>query len=260
MVITKLNVVITGAASGIGLAILRELLKADCRIVAADRDAENLEKVTLANIDKVTAYVGDLSIPEQVDQLFSFALSALGTVDLFIANAGFAYYEKLETPDWAHLEKIFRVNTISPVYSLLKMNQLNSGRTWKTVIISSAMADWTVPGYTVYSATKAALQRFAEGYRFDLKGKNLMVVYPIATKTQFFETAGKSIPMAFPVQTVGTVARKVVRGIRYDRRAVYTSFLFRCVLIINRILPFIRPAYQMLENRKFQKWQKSNFS
>ncbi|MCX6223364.1 MAG: SDR family NAD(P)-dependent oxidoreductase [Bacteroidia bacterium] len=256
MDITKTNIVVTGAASGIGLAILEELLKFDCKIIAADRNAENLEKVAITHIDKVTPFVGDLSNPDQVDQLFDFAKTSLGSVDLFIANAGFAYYEQLKGADWSHLELIFRLNTLSPIYSLLKMQQLNSHKKWKTVMVSSAMAEWSVPGYTVYGATKAAIHRFAEGYRFDNSGNHLMVVFPIATRTKFFETAGNRIPMAFPIQSAESVAKKIIKGIRHDRRKVYPSGLFRFILIINRILPFIKPVYQAIEFRKLKRWLK----
>jgi uncharacterized protein len=256
MEIAKTNIVLTGAASGIGLAILKELLKIDCKIIAADRNSEQLEKETLSYIDKVTPFIGDLSNPNQVDQLFVFAGNTLGSIDIFIANAGFAYYEQLKEADWLHLEQIFRINTLSPIYSLLKMQQMNPNKYWKVVMVSSAMAEWTVPGYTVYGATKAAIHRFAEGYNFDNTGKNLMVVYPIATRTNFFETAGNQIPMAFPVQSAESVAKKIVRGIKYDRRKVYPSILFRSILIVNRILPFIKPAYQALEFRKLMSWLK----
>ena len=118
------------------------------------------------------------------------------------------------------------------------------------------MAEWEVPGYSVYGSTKAAIHRFAEGYRFDDPGKHLMVVYPIATRTKFFETAGKRIPVAFPVQSAESVARKVIRGIRDDKRKVYPSVLFRSILVINRLLPFIKPVYQAIELRKFKSWLK----
>ncbi|MFA6127211.1 MAG: SDR family NAD(P)-dependent oxidoreductase [Bacteroidales bacterium] len=254
MEISKTNIIITGAASGIGLALLLRLLEYECKIIAADLNAGQLEKIALSNIGQVTPFVGDLSNPDQIEHLFEFALQTLGSVDIFIANAGFAYYEQLATADWPHLEKIFRLNTLSPVYSLLKMQRLNGHRTWKTVMISSAMAEWTVPGYTVYGATKAAIHRFAEGYQFDNSGNNLMVVYPIATRTKFFETAGNDIPVAFPVQTAEAVAKKIVRGILKNRRKVYPSVLFRFILIINRILPFIKPVYQNIEFGKFKNW------
>ena len=254
MEINKTGIILTGAASGIGSAILNDLLKFDCKIIAADRNAEALEKITFSGIDKVIPFVGDLSNPDQINQLFEFAGQTLPSIDIFIANAGFAYYEQLRGADWSHFENIFRTNTLSPIYSLMKMAELNQDKPWKTVMISSAMAEWEVPGYSVYGATKAAIHRFAEGYRFDDVKKHLMVVYPIATRTKFFETAGRGIPVAFPVQSAESVARKIISGIRSDKRKIYPSLLFRTILIINRVLPFIKPVYQAIEMRKFRNW------
>jgi uncharacterized protein len=258
MDINKSGIILTGAASGIGLALLTELLKFDCKIIAADRNAEQLEKVSLPHMDRVIPFVGDLSNPDQLDLLFEFAVQSLGSVDLFIANAGFAYYEQLKGANWSHIEQIFRINTLAPVYSLMKMNDLNPDKPWKTVMISSAMAEWAVPGYSVYGATKAAIQRFADGYRFDNPGNHLMVVYPIATRTGFFAAAGKNVPLAFPVQPAEKVAKKIIKGILHDRRKVSPSVLLQIILIINRLLPFIKPAYQAFENTKFRKWLNSS--
>jgi len=258
MDISDKGIVLTGAASGIGLALLQALVRCNCRIVAADRDEPALIRAVSAFGGSVHAFTCDLSIDKDVDRLFDFAENALGEIDIFIANAGFAYYEQLDRPDWDHLEKIFRVNTLSPIYALLKMNQRPHRGKWKTVAVSSAMAEWAVPGYSLYGGTKAALHRFAEGYRFEGASGSLAVVYPIATRTRFFEQAGKGIPMAFPLQRAETVANAIIRGIRRDSRKIYPSTLFRAIFFINRLLPFIRPVYQQMEYRKFRNWLKAN--
>ena len=254
MEINQAHIIITGAASGIGFSILEELLNFDCKIVAADKNAELLEEVTSSHRDKVTPFAGDLANPDKVDQLFDFALHSLGSVELFIANAGFAYYEQFMEADWSHLELIFRINTFSPIYSLMKMGQLISGKRWKTVMVCSAMAEWALPGYSVYSATKSALHRFAEGYRFESSENHLMVVYPIATRTAFFETAGRHIPLPFPVQSPETVAKKIIKGILDDRQKLFPSALFSTVFAVNRIFPFIKRLYQYIEFRKLKIW------
>ncbi len=258
MDISNRRIVLTGAASGIGLALLQALVRENCRIVAADRDGKALALAVAPFEKQVSSIICDLSVPAEVDSLFDFAVKTLGAIDIFIANAGFAYYERLQIPDWDHLESIFRVNTLSPIYALLKMNELRHNGPWKTVIVSSAMAEWAVAGYSLYGGTKAALQRFADGYRFEGRQGSLAIVYPIATRTKFFEKAGKGIPVAFPLQRAETVASSIVTGIRKDRRHIYPSSLYRVMHFLNRILPFIRPLYQHLESRKFKKWLESS--
>ncbi len=253
------RVILTGAASGIGQALLKKLSEYDALVTAVDINGERLEQSVAAlppSKHTITPFVCDLSKPDEVERLFAHATHSLGGVDIFIANAGFAYYEKLEAPDWEHIEHIYRLNVFSPIYTAQKMRQLSNGRAYKIVLVASAMGLWAIPGYTLYASSKAALHRFAEGYRFELMDKNaLMMVYPITTLTDFFNTAGgKSTPVPFPRQSADTVARAILRGIEQDKSAVYPSALFRAMMIMDRLLPFVRSLPQAIEKRQFEKW------
>ena len=104
----KKNIVITGASSGIGLALVHEALKNDCRIIAV---ARSIEKVDFKN-DNVIKYACDISKPENIDSLFEFIGETFDSIDLFISNAGFAYYEVIKEPDWEGLDMIFRTNVL----------------------------------------------------------------------------------------------------------------------------------------------------
>lgn len=252
-------IVLTGAASGIGRAMLEALAAFPAHIIAADIHGERLAEA-LASVQgcaaQATPFVGDLSQPEGVDALFDFAMESLGSVDLFIANAGFAYFERLEQPDWAHIEAIYRLNVFSPIYAALKMRQLNASRPYKVVVIASAMGRLALPGYALYSSTKAALHRFAESYRFDLPERSMLtMVYPIGTRTNFFSAAAsRPAPQTWPLQEASQVARAMLRGIQADRADIYPSGLFRLVLALDRVLPFIRRIEQGIEQRRFTRW------
>lgn len=254
------NIILTGAASGIGLALLNLLAEYPLRVIAVDQNSVALHAACAALVGepaRISAYVCDLSTPENVDALFEHALSTLGHIDLFIANAGFAYFEKIESPDWAHIEKIFRVNVFSSLYAFEKMQVLNAGRDHKTVITASAMAHIGVPGYALYSASKAALDRFADAYRWQMDDpRELMLVYPIATRTAFFEAAGRGVPTPWPSQPAETVARSIVRGIWRDATDVFPSLTFRIILLLKRILP-VHALVQYLEQRRFRRWLKN---
>jgi len=171
----------------------------------------------------------------------------MGGVDLFIANAGFAYYEKLEQPDWQHIQRIFEVNVFSPIYALQKMRALNPNQSFKVVVTASAMSHLGVPGYALYSATKASLHRFAETYRFELEDpRSLALVYPIATRTAFFGSS----PRAWPSQSAEQVARAMIRGIQRDQLEIYPSAVFRLFMY----LPFLHRLEQTIEARRLRKW------
>lgn len=74
-----------------------------------------------------------------------------------------------------------------------------------------------------------------------------MIVYPIATRTQFFDSAGKKVPVPFPSQTAETVAKQIVKGILSDKKEVFPSFLFRFIQILDRFLFFPLKIYQKME-------------
>jgi short-subunit dehydrogenase len=191
-------------------------------------------------------------------RLFDDALKALGSVDIFIANAGFAYFEAISQPDWAHIEKIYRVNVFNAIYAVEKMQALNGDRSHKTVITASAMAHIAVPGYALYSSTKAALDRFADGYRWQMADpRSLMLVYPIATRTGFFNAAGSGVPTPWPSQTPDEVAQAILRGIARDQKSVYPSSIFRLVLFLDRFLP-MHWLVQKIEQDRFVTWKKHN--
>lgn len=248
------NIVVTGAASGIGKHLVLLLLQKGARVLAADR-AELLFD-TNPNLFTLQA---DISEPGNVDNLFTQAVDTLGGIDIFIANAGFAYYEKLEQPDWQRMEAIYKVNVLSPIYSLKKLVQLNGDKPCSFVAVSSAMAYLGVPGYAQYAGTKGGLHRFMETYRNEHHHSlHLMVVYPIATKTNFFNRAGNNIPVAWPTQEAHEVARAMVNGLISGKKRVYPSFLFQVILAANRYLPFVFPFYLWLERKKFRGWVKSN--
>lgn len=255
MQINGKNIILTGAASGIGRALLGLLAQSSVRIIAVDKDAERLKELPAGRAE-IIPYTCDLGQPEAVDALFREATRQLGGVDLFIASAGFAYYEKIEAENWAHIEQIYRVNVFSPLYTLEKMRNLNSERPHKVVIIASAMSFIGLPGYALYSSTKAALHRFAEAYRYEMDDPaSLMLVYPIGTRTNFFGAATQThvAPQTWPTQTAEQVARAILRGIQRDSHSVFPFGAFRLFLA----LPFLGKLEQVIESRRLQKWLRS---
>jgi uncharacterized protein len=255
------TILITGAASGIGACLLKELCQYEAQIVCADIQQVALEKTVQqlgATRAKIELFVGDLTQQVTVDRLFAFAMEKTGRIDVFIANAGFAYYEKLDKSDWEHIEKIYRLNVFSPIYSAQKMAEMNVTSPYCVVLIASAMSYIAVPGYSLYSSTKSAIDRFAEGYRFDMPTNgHLMVVYPVGTRTNFFNHAGKNVPTMPPSQTPEFVAKAIVRGLLGDKRKVYPSYIFRFGRFSAITLQLMRLNTYLIGNRQLQNWLKN---
>ncbi len=253
------RIVLTGAASGIGRALLELLAVHPCRIIAADIQPDLLSEAVQQAAGRaiITPWIGDLGQAPDIDALFDHALTTLGGIDLYVASAGFAYYEKLEHADWDRLVRLFHVNTLGPIYAAIRMGEINGQHPYKVVIVASAMAHLAIPGYALYGASKAALDRFAEGYRLELDDPaRLLLVYPIGTRTAFFRRSGgeRDAPYPWPTQSAKQVARAILRGIEHDQRSVYPSRLFATLLLIDRFIPLSRRLEHLIELRRFRRW------
>lgn len=245
------RVVITGASSGIGLEILKLLLENGCRVVACARHIEN---IGIEN-DNLFLTTCDISKKEEIDALFDFAAEKLSEIDLYISNAGFAYYEKISKPDWKHAEEIINTNFISSVYAAEKMKELHGDEPYNFAVTASAMGLLSLPGYALYSGTKAAVRGFADAYRYELeKGQHFQVIYPIATKTKFFGRAGNNTPVPWPTQEADTVAKRVIKGIRKNKKHIFPSTTFRIINAVSRVFPFVFGIYVDINNKAFRKW------
>jgi len=250
------KIVVTGASSGIGKAIVERLAVNPVEIMVVGRDRERLHALvdSLAGKPaKLYPYIQDVGSLHGNDAVFRHALQVMGGIDIFFANAGFAYYEKLDGPHWDHIDKIFSTNVYAPIYTAEKMAALNKGKAHTVVITTSAMAKLPLPGYALYGSTKAALDHFSETYRFERpKEQKLIMLYPIGTKTGFFKNAGAQ--ETFMTQTPEQVAAAVVRAVETGRETVFPSFTFRLFWYATRIFPLLGRIYQSIEEQKFKKW------
>ncbi|MFV0467824.1 MAG: SDR family NAD(P)-dependent oxidoreductase [Dysgonomonas sp.] len=254
MNISDKKIILTGASSGIGKELLSLLsVFQGVKIIAVARHTENIP----AREDIIIPFAADISTREGVDSLFAFSQKTYGNTDIFIANAGFAYIEKLKDPDWQHIESIFSVNVFSPIYSLEKFMQEgdNSEKAFVSTISCVAMA--SLPAYSLYCSTKAALSHFMETYRYEQsKNLHLISVYPIATRTQFFDNASGNgnTPLPFPSQKPQAVAKAIVKGIEKNKKTVFPSFLFRIAYPLGRVFPILMKIYSGSERKKVSGW------
>lgn len=245
------KIILTGASSGIGKEVLRELSKYDADIIAVARNVNNIPQFN----NRIITYSCDVSNKENIDMLFEYATKTLGKIDIFIANAGFAYCEEIQEADWEHIEKIYQTNVISPLYSLEKMKVMNEGREYSVVITCSAVSKVALPGYSLYCSTKAAVHSFGDVYRYENNDKgHLSLVYPIATETNFFRNAGNKAPVPWPVQSADKVAKAMVKGILKSKRSICPSKLFTVLNVLNRFFPFLYYFYSLRNSSKFKKW------
>jgi short-subunit dehydrogenase len=250
------NIVLTGANSGIGLETLKLFVKGGNKILAVDLHTDNIEK-----FDKnlVTPLVMDVSNAQNVDKIFDKAQELFGDIDIFFANAGYPYYEQLNYVDWNRTERMFQTNVFSPIYSYEKFVKHLNGRKGVFALTISAIGKMAMPGYTLYSASKFAMQGFQQGIRLEMpKNVQLTCLYPVATDTNFFKAAvdgqmGKTITQKpFPVQKPAHVAKAMVKGIERGAKSVNPCKLFGIGMFLFAVCPPIRSIYWAMEKKKLE--------
>ncbi|MFW5894788.1 MAG: SDR family NAD(P)-dependent oxidoreductase [Bacillota bacterium] len=240
-------VVLTGASSGIGRALVPYLLKEGAFVLAVSRSIEETLDITHARLWLKNI---DVKSKKDIDTLFEYALESFGSVDVFIANAGFTYYEPFEALTYHKVQSIMETNAISVFYSAMRMQTINETRPFNFMVTSSAIARLPMPGFALYGATKAAVDNFIKAANLEKVRKDhvFQAVFPVATHTQFFNKANAHRP--WPVQTPEKVARKMIKGLKRNKKAIHPLPLFKWM---KRLCPFCFKPYLYNERRKFLK-------
>ncbi len=254
--ISQKNIIVTGASSGIGKSIMDELVGQEGnRILAACRRAE---KITGYG-DNVIPFSCDLSTKEGVDALFSKAEELFDKIDIFFCNAGAPYYERFDYEDWDRIRHIFDLNTVGHIYTYSKYLHHLNGREGRLVYTISAMGEMALPGYALYAATKFAMKGFQQAIR-DETPKNLQIscVYPVSTRTNFFNVGGggRKMEPPFPVQAPEKVGKAVVKGIEKLKKHIYPCPVYLPSKYLMKIVPPVKSLYVKAQQGKLRRFVK----
>ncbi|WLV25246.1 SDR family oxidoreductase [Aciduricibacillus chroicocephali] len=164
--------IITGASSGIGAAIARELASAGANVVLAARRAQPL--IEQADEIKASGSVAlavptNMAVKEEVEQLVKQAAEHFGHVDIFVNNAGqmlSAQVTKGEVEDW---ERMIDVNVKGVLYGINAVLPAMLTRSEGHLVnIASVSGHEVTKTSTVYSATKFAVRAISQGLEKEL--------------------------------------------------------------------------------------------
>ena len=215
--------VVTGASSGIGWALARELARQGCKVGLTARRAEQLAQLA-GEIEKgggvAACAAADVAEREQVQKAVAALREQLGPIDLMIANAGVGAPTSLDPLNVGDVEKMFQVNVLGMVYAieavLPEMLQRKRGH---LAGVSSLAAYKGLPGESAYCASKAAVNAYLEGLRIQLRshGIHVTTICPGFVKTPM--TAINNFHMPWLMEP-DDAARRIVRALK-ARRKVY---------------------------------------
>ncbi len=193
------NVIVTGAASGVGKELTKQLLKKGCNVAGIDINKDNLKLLEEElNSKKLKTYVVDMGSSESIKKFREEYKKDYSDVDIIINNAGIIQpFVNVEKLDDATINKVMNVNFFGPV-NLIRyfMEDLTKDRSEQYIVNVSSMGGFfPFPGQTIYGASKAALKIFTEGLYAELERTNVrvMIVLPGAMNTNITKNSNVEV-------------------------------------------------------------------
>lgn len=227
MQINKKNIIITGAASGLGKELTRQMLKKGAHVAALDINEENLENLKQElNSKRLRTYKVDMGSTESI-KAFTEEYRKEFDVDIIINNAGIIQpFVKVESLEDSTIDKVMNVNFFGPV-NLIRylMKDLTKDRKKQYIVnISSMGGFFPFPGQTIYGASKAALKIFTEGLYAELEKTNVkvLIVLPGAMNTNITKNSNVQINTTkeesnFKLLEADIAACKIIEAIEKDK-------------------------------------------
>jgi len=176
--------IVTGAASGIGLATAKLLAAKGCRVIFADRDEEKGKKEAAA-VGQIYKYV-DVSDEASIQKLAAFAKEALPNVSLLVNCAGCDFYTEFgEKFSSALFDRTIQVNLRSVFLMCRDLLPLLKESRGSIVNISSIQAHRCFPDFSSYASTKGAIISMSRQLAGDLARYGIRVnsISPGAVRT-----------------------------------------------------------------------------
>ncbi|MDE1857976.1 MAG: SDR family oxidoreductase [Thaumarchaeota archaeon] len=229
-------VVITGASSGIGAALARQLGKRGERVVLGARRGELLRKVAAESGPDALAVVTDVTKRAEVERLRDEAIKKFGRVDVWVNNAGSSITRNTEAITDEDARMIFDVVVMSVLYGVQSILPHFKARGEGHIVNVSSFLGRVplIPYRSIYSACKSAVNVLSANLRMDLGASypriRVSVVMPGIVDTPYHEVAGPGLKVraggylgTTRVESADEVASKIVEVIDRPVAEAYTS-------------------------------------
>lgn len=243
-------VVVTGATSGIGEALVYEFVKAGAKVIMAARSEDKLREIAddvRKNGGEITYSRCDVGVESECREMIENGVKTFGKIDIIICNAGLSMRALFDEVDLSVLHKLMDVNfwgCVNCTKYALPYIQKSRG---SIVGISSVAGIHGLPARTGYSASKYAMVGFLDTIRVEnlKKGVHVMVAAPgfVATNVRFSaltadgssqgETPRHEEKMMSPTE----VAQRIMKGIKGRKRSITMDFNGWATTLLKKISP-----------------------
>ena len=259
-------VVITGAAGGLGQALVQVFLQAGAKVVALDRDAQALDALqratfnnTLNQTPSLLTAVCDVTQLPSCEAAMAQATARFGGIDVLINNVGIAHRSAFADTQVEVLRRVMDVNFFGAVHcthaALASLRQ----RKGMIITISSVAGFSPLIGRTGYAASKHALHGFFDSLRTELEDDrvDVLIVCPSFIDTGINRAAlgADGQPAAQPRKTTGAttqpaeVANAILRAAQQRHQLLLFSFTAKAAWWLSRLWP---TRYAAIMKRRLQ--------
>jgi NAD(P)-dependent dehydrogenase (short-subunit alcohol dehydrogenase family) len=203
---TRLNgktAVITGGATGIGFAAARRFIEEGAFVFIYGRRQQALDAAVAELGPNARAVKGSVSDEADLDRLYAAVQAERGSLDIVFANAGAGSPLALGQITARHIDDTFDTNVKGTIFTVQKALPL-MGQGSSLILTGSSAGTTGAPGFTAYSASKAAVRNLARTWAEDLKGTGIRinVLSPGATATELaMEALGDEGQKAYGAMT-----------------------------------------------------------
>ncbi|MCB1154232.1 SDR family oxidoreductase [bacterium] len=252
------NVLITGASSGIGREMARQIAPRAKALVLVARRTERLEELKSEFAQKYTnlkvlVQPCDLTDQASIDTLLETVLGELGTIDVLVNNAGFGDLQIFDKAAWDKLDRMIRLNINALTYLTHKLVPAMVERKSGGIInVSSSFGMSFLPGFSVYIGTKHFVNGFCDALVCDLAGTGVRVtcVCPGPVKTEFNEVAQDAIRLPNPAPmeiSAERCARESIAAFDAGKARVVPGTVMKIMMFMEAMTPdaFFRSLYGM---------------
>ena len=235
-----MKILITGASSGIGRELAYHYANSENELILLARREENLKEITktlqnkVKSISYIVSDVRDFKLLQQ-------KLQVIKSLDMVILNAGIALGHGRGRVTTDTFRNLFDVNLFANHAVLEVLLPLfEAQQSGKIVFISSISSLFPMPSAKVYSASKVALNNYAQALRYKYKKQNIKVVTILPGFIESELTDKNNFDMPFLLSTADGVKR-IVKAIEKDKRvAIFPLRLYLIIKLLNLLPHFLR--------------------
>jgi short-subunit dehydrogenase len=246
--ISKQNIVVTGASSGIGLATAHRAAEAGAKVVLAARSEAPLREA-VARIEakggEAIHVVADVARRGDVERVAQAAIERFGGFDTWVNNAGVGIWGRIDEVTEADKRQLFDINFWGMAHgSEIALKHLRK-RGGALINVGSVASDYAIPVQGIYSASKQAVKGYTDALRMEIEAEGAAVsvtlVKPASIGTpmpqhvkNYTDAKPKSPP---PVYRPEDVADAILRAAAHPTRDVVVGSAGRTMIGLNRIAP-----------------------